>query len=71
LVIEGFGFKSNAYVHMSFDRGGVLLENVRTDDTGSFIAQLNIPERVLCRCKINVFDDSGNSLNVPVEQCAG
>jgi hypothetical protein len=56
---------------MSFDRGGVLLEDVRTDDTGSFIAQLNIPERVLCRCKINVFDDSGNSFNVPVEQCAG
>jgi 4-amino-4-deoxy-L-arabinose transferase-like glycosyltransferase len=69
LDVEGFGFISNAYVHIYFDR--TLLQDVPTDDIGSFTAQLNIPESMLCKGKIYVFDDLGNSLSVPVEQCTG
>ncbi len=67
LYFEGFGFLSNAYVHIYFDR--LLLQDIPTDELGSFTAQLNIPESLLCRGKIYVFDDQGNSLDVPVEQC--
>jgi Dolichyl-phosphate-mannose-protein mannosyltransferase len=67
LDFEGFGFTPNAYVHIYFDR--LLLETIPTDYIGSFSAQFNITESVLCKGKIVVFDDQGNSLIVPVEQC--
>jgi 4-amino-4-deoxy-L-arabinose transferase-like glycosyltransferase len=69
LHVEGFGFLSNAYVQIYFHNR--LLESIPTDEIGSFTAQLNIPESVLCEGKIYIFDDQGNSLIVPVEQCTG
>ena len=69
LHVEGFGFLSNAYVQIYFHNR--LLDSIPTDEIGSFTAQLNIPESVLCEGKIYIFDDQGNSLIVPVEQCTG
>jgi hypothetical protein len=67
LRVEGLGFPSNTYVRIYLDQ--LLLESVPTDEIGSFIAQLNISESELCKGTIYAFDDQGNSLNVPVEQC--
>jgi hypothetical protein len=69
LNIEGFGFFSNAYVQIYFHNR--LLQYVPTDDIGSFTAQLNIPESVICEGRIYIADDHANSLIVPVEQCGG
>lgn len=67
LRVEGLGFLSNSHVHIYFDQ--LLLEEVLTDEIGSFAAHLHIPENVLCKGKVYIFDEKGNSLTVPIEQC--
>jgi hypothetical protein len=69
LNVEGFGFFSNAYVQIYFQNH--LLQYTPTDNIGSFTAQLNVPQNVLCNGKIYIADDRGNSLIVPIEQCSG
>jgi hypothetical protein len=69
LHVEGSGFFSDAYVHVYLGR--TLLRDLPTDEIGSFDADLNIPAPLLCEAKIYAFDEHGNALVVPVEQCNG